>query len=892
MCSCGHVTMRTWPNDGAANVPKGVSGWKVPNAAPSHTFTFKFGIMKPHALITGACVVVLTASATYYIPPDYYQEKYMPSIGFWENIGQVIDTQGNKREDVKYYTTGSIPQVYLRTDSRISFAIHKVDTNLATIDTIYHLQMQPWGENAAEEDPAGTVLKTSHLNYLLPHCGEDGITLVQGFSRVIYEEIFPFIDLHFYSGGFGQKMAFVLRPGADPAHLILRFTGQDSLVHDAWDNLKFYHDGKYFVLPHAVAYQVNADSTTIPVSWNATYDADEEAGIIKFEWSEYDPEKPLVFLVGPPPAMGGQVTTPGVCWGTYLGGDGGDRIYASDTDDEGNYYVGGFTYSQAIYFPEVVGIVPFQASPVAVVSKFGSDYGIHWSTFYGGSEFVGASPHQWVRGMKVRPGLDPNILIGGRSATSNLWCIDPLDDSYYDDAGPGGGGFLAELNHLGQGIWSTYFGNGVISVLNLDLHPLGEIAVCGDVSDGSIPEEQDTAPAQSEHWNNMGDGDGWIAMLKPARRTYWCTFMGGSDYDYLRSVRFGTEKVVFVGSTFSSDFPVLDGGANAHDSTFAGGEDVTISEFTLDGEYQWGTFLGGLEYERPGYQGLVVRPSALGDEDVFIVGFTSSTDFPMTVGSGWHNPDLLSSSYWSGFIARFSGADRSRMWSTYVNGGQSNDGETWLEAVELDGADRLFVGGYTLTSGFPYQDAWNLYSTTAEYGAWDGVLLCFDATQELRWATRFGGDEDGVLGERIETLCTWSDERLFAAGITYAVYGPDVFFPLTDPVGDDDYFDDVFYPEWDAFLAGFCIEGLLTSFADRHQQPSFSSRQLTSGVHELVGLPLDPVSLIVSDATGRLVAYQEVMRGVRAIVDLRRFSEGVYVVSVEGLGALRLHNVH
>lgn len=25
-----------------------------------------------------------------YIPPDYYHEKYLPSIGFWENRGQVI----------------------------------------------------------------------------------------------------------------------------------------------------------------------------------------------------------------------------------------------------------------------------------------------------------------------------------------------------------------------------------------------------------------------------------------------------------------------------------------------------------------------------------------------------------------------------------------------------------------------------------------------------------------------------------------------------------------------------------------------------------------------------------------------------------------------------------
>lgn len=63
----------------------------------------------------------------------------MPSIGFWRNLGQVIDTQGNKREDVEFYTTGSIPQAYLRTRSRVSFALHKVDTMPGTVDTIISL---------------------------------------------------------------------------------------------------------------------------------------------------------------------------------------------------------------------------------------------------------------------------------------------------------------------------------------------------------------------------------------------------------------------------------------------------------------------------------------------------------------------------------------------------------------------------------------------------------------------------------------------------------------------------------------------------------------------------------------------------------------------------------
>ncbi len=820
-----------------------------------------------------------------YIPPDYYQEKYMPSIGFWANNGQVIGTDGNKPADVRFYTTGSVPQVYLRTKSKVSFALHVADTIMSTVDTIYHLQMQPWGANAAQNDPIGTVLKDSHLNYHLPHCGAAGVTGVAGYSRVLYEEIFPYVDLHFYSGGFGQKMALVCRPGADLDDIKLRFTGQDSLNQDLWGNLRFYHDGRYFVLPHAVAYQVNTDDTTIPIGWNAGYEADGDAGTVTFQWEAYDSTKSLVFLIGPPPAMGDQVNTPGVCWSTYLGGDGGDRIYASDTDQEGNYYVGGYTYSQAINFPIGLGMVTFEASPIAFVSKFGTGYESRWSTFYGGSTGI-----QWVRGLAVRSGLDPSIVIGGRTDANDLWPMDPGDGSYFDGTTTDGGGFLAELDNEGVAIWSTYFGNGSISVLNIDLHANGSIGVCGDTH-GTLPPEQDPAPPLAEHWSYAGNGDGWVALLKPERRTYWTTWIGGTANDYLKSVRFGDEKVVFAGLSESTNFPLKDGGSIAHDEANAGGYDITISEFTMDGELSWSTYLGGSGGEQPGYQGLVVRPSDLGTEDIFVVGYTSSTDLPFEPGPGWHIDTLEPFTGISGYIARFHGTNRSRLWLTYVNGGTINFGETLLEAVTLDRADRLFVGGYTLTDGFPFQPAWELYSTYVEYGAWDGVLMCFSPDQELVWSTRFGGDENGTQGDRIETLCTWSDKRFFAGGITYASFNDQSFFPFTDPIGDTDYFDGLFYPQWDSFVAAFCTHELLTAVQATVPTQRLAATMVAPGIFELTGLPLSRSLIQVVDATGRIVQKAvTVGNGTHLRIDLTAKATGVYVVYVVGVGSLRLYN--
>lgn len=60
--------------------------------------------------ILATLIAVPTCMFGQYIPPDMYAEGYKPSIGFWQNQGQVIGTDGNQCEEVRFYTTGAIPQ--------------------------------------------------------------------------------------------------------------------------------------------------------------------------------------------------------------------------------------------------------------------------------------------------------------------------------------------------------------------------------------------------------------------------------------------------------------------------------------------------------------------------------------------------------------------------------------------------------------------------------------------------------------------------------------------------------------------------------------------------------------------------------------------------------------
>lgn len=195
------------------------------------------------------CSLVLAANLavsaqSIYIPPDYFGEDYKKSIGFWENEGQVITTDGYKTKDVLYYSEGGLPRAYLRDKSQVSFVVARIDTSIATADTLYRLDMRPYGNTAQQVTPVSLVQKDWFQNFYLPWCGDSGVTDVQGYCRVVYPNIFPKIDMHFYSGSAGQKMAFVLLPGCDPSKLKLAFTGQDSINVDIWGTLKIYYDGK------------------------------------------------------------------------------------------------------------------------------------------------------------------------------------------------------------------------------------------------------------------------------------------------------------------------------------------------------------------------------------------------------------------------------------------------------------------------------------------------------------------------------------------------------------------------------------------------------------------------------------------------------------------------
>ena len=125
--------------------------------------------------------------------------------------------------------------------------------------------------------------------------------------------------MQFYSGSGGGKIAFLVKPGADPDDIGLRFEGQDDIALDVYGNLKLLLGNKWIELKEAVAYQYDANNNIVPVNWTAGYETAPGADHVSFQFGQYDTSLPLVLLIGHLPAWQAEQSA-GLCWSTYLGG--------------------------------------------------------------------------------------------------------------------------------------------------------------------------------------------------------------------------------------------------------------------------------------------------------------------------------------------------------------------------------------------------------------------------------------------------------------------------------------------------------------------------------------------------------------------------------------------
>jgi len=186
---------------------------------------------------------------------------------------------------------------------------------------------------------------------------------------------------------------------------------------------------------------------------------------------------------------------------------------------------------------------------------------------------------------------------------------------------------------------------------------------------------------------NAGQFDAFVTKIDPAGTgIVYSTFLGGSGGEAGGTIAVDAAgNAYIVGSTFSSDFPVLHP-VQAHNAGFA---DAFVAKIVPAGDaLVYSTYLGGSNFD----YGFAIAIDASGN--AYLTGDSASPDFPGTVDSPIQS-SVVPGKY-HGWATKIDAAGSAIVFSTYLGGNSFDDGY----GIAVDGQRNVYVTGQTSSSDF------------------------------------------------------------------------------------------------------------------------------------------------------------------------------------------------
>jgi len=644
-----------------------------------------------------------------------------------------IENRGICPNEVKFYVKGA--------DKTLFFTKDGITFRLKGKDRSWVVRQEFVGANP-DVRPRGADRQDTVFSYFKgPE--KDWKTGLETFSKVVYEALWPGIDLVYQGTVNHLKYEFVVAPGEDPATIRFRYRGAAKVTATDTGGLEVQTPEGSFEDAPPLAWQV-IDGKKRPVE--VEYELSEGAGEIAFRVGDYDRSTPLVL----DPAL--------LVYCGYIGGSSDDQGIAIAVDAFGSAYVVGHTMSDETTFPVRVGPDlsyngASQSGGDAFVAKVNaSGTALLYCGYLGGSSVesahgvaVDALGNAYVTGItnsdektfpvRVGPDLTHNggyfdafVAKVNPAGTALVYCgyiggagpddgahvaVDASGSAYVTGQtasnqstfpvkiGPdltyngGDDGFVAKVNSLGSGLdYCGYVGGtGLELAMGVDVDASGHAYVCGLT--GSDQRSFPVKVGPDLTYNDVGGGSPWtktdafVAKVSAGGSGFvYCGYIGGAWVDAAYAVAVDASGSAYVTGATQSDeksFPVKVGPDLSYNGVSPNGDDAFVAKVDASGAgLVYCGYIGGYDMD----SGWDIDVDTTGN--AYVVGVTMSNEqsFPVLVG-----PDLTFNGAGNGdvFVTKVGASGRGLVYSGYIGGSGSDSGA----GIAVDSAGAAYVTGRT-----------------------------------------------------------------------------------------------------------------------------------------------------------------------------------------------------
>ena len=364
----------------------------------------------------------------------------------------------------------------------------------------------------------------------------------------------------------------------------------------------------------------------------------------------------------------------------------------------------------------------------------------------------GTSTH-WEQARDVAFDSQGNIVIVGGTSSANF----PTTEGAYDRSygGPGDSGlgtagetdvFVAKVSRQGKLLWSTFLGgHNYDRAYAVEVGPNDDVFVAGRAGDGfpTTPGVLQPKFAGDDDPNNLyGKQDGFAARLSSdGSRLIWSSYFGSTGQGIVRDMDIDAEGNVYVALTGENTaLPYAPQQAGPRSAPRGRHWNGYYGKISSDGrQLLFGTFYGGsngnVDSVNPSIR---VTPSG----DAYLVTFTDATDVDCITPNAYQKKNAGGSDL---LLMHYTAQNR-LAFCTYVGGSKDEVMETHVLAV--DAAQRVLIGGGSLSSDFPTTPG-SLQPHAG--GGYDGILAFIspDGSQLLAGTYLGGPGSDGIEGIEI-----------------------------------------------------------------------------------------------------------------------------------------------